>query len=166
MLRLYLALGALVACIGLLYGAYRHGVSVTDAKWRLAEARAVAKQQATERAKAQAWGRVVTQESNRAELTRRTIETERDAAVRVADGLRADIDLHASRACAAPGVAASSPAEPATCGLLADMLVSLEAQGRAVAEEADRARAAGAACERIADGFTAVARGAAGNGQN
>lgn len=160
-MRLYAYLAALVLLIASHFGAYCHGVSVTRDQWRLDNLAADVRQQATERARETAWRNLIDEEVQRAELTRKDIEADRDAAQRIAVGLRGQLDKYARRACAAPAPTTSGQAEPAACGVLPDMLVSLEARGRAVAEEADRARAAGLICERIADGLTAAAPGAA-----
>ena len=76
-----------------------------------------------------------------------------DAARAAADGLRAEARRAAARAasCAA-GTAAEREARERAAQLLADVLGSMEEAGRGMAAAADRARAAGATCERIYDG--------------
>ena len=70
------------------------------------------------------------------------------AAGRAADSLRGHVATLAQQCAATPAGSASG----AGAGdVLADMLGRLEAAGRELAAEADRARAAGAACERSYD---------------
>lgn len=85
----------------------------------------------------------------------------RAAAERAAAGLRG---AAAAAAAAASCRGAAAGRAPATAGsapasspgeLLADVLVELEAAGRAAADEADRRRTAGLACERAYDSLTA-----------
>lgn len=67
-----------------------------------------------------------------------------------ADGLRKQAVILASRCAAAGNPTAASGSPPATNpgDVLADVLGSVEAAGRAMAEEADRRGIAGSACER------------------
>ena len=74
------------------------------------------------------------------------------ADARAADALAGSLREHVARLaqrCSAP--AAGSPAELAAGDVLADMLGRLEAAGRELAAEADRARVAGELCERSYD---------------
>lgn len=76
-----------------------------------------------------------------------------DAARVTAVGLRAEARrLATGLATCAAGTAAERQAREATAQLLADVLDEMEGAGRRMAETADRARAAGATCERIYDG--------------
>ncbi len=72
----------------------------------------------------------------------------------VAAGLRVEAGRLATRlaACAA-GTAGERQARETAAAVLADVLGEMEAAGRGMAEAADRARAAGGACERIYDGI-------------
>ena len=70
-----------------------------------------------------------------------------------ADGLRAEARKLATRlASCAAGTAGERQARERAAQLLAELLGSMEEAGRGMAEAADRARAAGATCERIYDG--------------
>lgn len=76
-----------------------------------------------------------------------------DAANRTAAGLRAEAGRLATKlATCNAGAAAEREARQDAGKLLADVLASVESEGRAMAEVADRARAAGMTCERIYDG--------------
>jgi hypothetical protein len=88
------------------------------------------------------------------------LEQARSAAADAADtarGVRAEAGRLATRlsTCNA-GTASERKARAAAAAVFADVLNDVEAQGRAMAEVADRARAAGGACERTYDGVKAV----------
>lgn len=76
-----------------------------------------------------------------------------DAARATAAGLRAEAGRIATQlATCNAGTAGERQARQDTAKLLADVLGEMEGAGRWMAEAADRARAAGGACERIYDG--------------
>lgn len=76
-----------------------------------------------------------------------------DAALATAVGLRAEVGRFATRlATCAAGSTAERQAREHAAQLLADVLGEMEGAGRGMAEAADRARAAGATCERTYDG--------------
>lgn len=80
-----------------------------------------------------------------------------DAARATAAGLRAEAGRIATRlATCNAGTAGERQARQDTAQLLADVLGEMEGAGRGMAEAADRARAAGGACERIYDGVRAA----------
>lgn len=80
-----------------------------------------------------------------------------DAARATAAGLRAEAGRIATRlATCNAGTAGERQARQDTAQLLADVLGEMEGAGRGMAETADRARAAGGACERIYDGVKAA----------
>lgn len=80
-----------------------------------------------------------------------------DAARATAAGLRAEAGRIATRlATCNAGTAGERQARQGTAQLLADVLGEMESAGRGMAEAADRARAAGWACERIYDGVKAA----------
>lgn len=77
-------------------------------------------------------------------------ESDARAARASADRLRQRAaELAASCSASNPAPAASSPAASAPGPVLADMLIRLEEAGREIAEESDRRRIAGIACERV-----------------
>lgn len=74
-------------------------------------------------------------------------------AAAVAAGVRAEAGRIATRlATCNAGTAGERQARADAARVFADVLGSVEAEGRAMAEVADRARAAGGTCERIYDG--------------
>lgn len=79
------------------------------------------------------------------------------AAGSTARGLRVQAGRLATRlATCNAGTAAERKARQEQSELLADVLASVEQEGRAMAETADRARAHGMTCERIYDGVKAA----------
>jgi hypothetical protein len=96
-----------------------------------------------------------TEAANDAAQAARRARLDSAAAGRAADSLREHVARVAGRCSAA---ATDSPAGAAPGDLLADMLGRLEAAGRELAAEADRARAAGAACERSYDALTRITK--------
>lgn len=79
-----------------------------------------------------------------------------DAARSTAAGLRAEAGRIATRlATCNAGTAAERTARANTAELLANVLADVESEGRAMAEVATRARAAGLTCERVYDGVRA-----------
>ena len=84
------------------------------------------------------------------------LEQARRAAADAADtarGVRAEAGrLTARLAACNAGTAGERKARADAAAVLADVLSDVEAQGRAMAEVADRARAAGGTCERTYDG--------------
>ncbi len=124
--------------------------------WRMeaAEAkRAAAEIQARVEAEAEFSRRIQAQQetANEAMQTLRRARLDAAAAGHAADSLREHIAALA-RQSATPAASSASGASPAS--LLADMLGRVEASGRELAAEADRARAAGLACERAYDALS------------
>lgn len=86
-------------------------------------------------------------------------QARRDAAdaADTARGVRAEASrLTARLAACNAGTAGERKARADAAAVLADVLSDVEAQGRAMAEVADRARAAGGTCERTYDGVKAA----------
>lgn len=136
-----------------LVAAYSHGVNTTSARWKLDVAERDLRGTAIARAQETGWRAIIDQRTQDAIKTQSAIAADRDAAVRVANGLRDQARKYASTTCpASPSATASTPADDA-CGVLPDVLAELEQQGRVVAETADRARIAGLTCEQIVDGW-------------
>lgn len=80
-----------------------------------------------------------------------------DAARAAAVGLRAEAGRIATRlASCNAGTAAERQARQDAAELFANVLADVEQEGRAMAETADRSRAAGMTCERVYDGVRSV----------
>lgn len=91
-------------------------------------------------------------ESARMEARRVTVaRAAADVAGRSLRDAAAALAARARETCASPVVGDGKQAAPGPADLLADVLGSLEEQGRGVAEEADRRRIAGLSCEREYD---------------
>jgi len=120
--------------------------------WRLT-AEAARQAEAAEQREAAFRSALITQTeaANEAAQTLRRARLDAAAAGRAADSLRGHVSTLAGQ-CASP--AAGSASGAGAGDLLADMLGRVEAAGRELAAEADRARAAGAACERAYDALT------------
>jgi hypothetical protein len=155
----YLIAAALVAAV--LFGAYRHGVSVTDAEWQ-AKWSEQAAELATARAEAE---RIQRDEEQRRQTA---IERVRDDAQREIDKAAADVVTanaaavslreqakrlaeRGSSACSSSGPAVAGKAASGAAVVLADVLARLDQRTGELAEAYDRARAAGDACERAYD---------------
>lgn len=82
------------------------------------------------------------------------LRADASAARTTAHGLRAEAGRLATRlATCNAGSAAERKARQEQSELLADVLASMEQEGRAMAEAADRARSQGMTCERVYDGL-------------
>lgn len=140
------AVAAISALTGLGAGWFVQGL-----RWEVSDARrAVADAKARAEAEAEFNRRLEAQQeaASAAAETLRRARLDAAAAGRAADSLRGHVATLAGQ-CAAP--AAGSASGAGAGDVLADMLGRLEAAGRELAAEADRARAAGAACERAYD---------------
>lgn len=152
----------LVIAIALL-GAYRHGVSVTDADWQVKwdghiadDAKATAERQEQERALEQQRQTAINKVTDYAETQINQAAADAAAAHATADRLRDEADRIASElanseagrsACATQ--ASKAAAERAR--LLADVFKRADARAGRLAEVADQARARGLACEQAYD---------------
>jgi len=161
----YIAALALVA--GALFGAYHHGVSVTDATWKAAwdardtrDAEARAANEATERAKEQAYQqsinkavqdgqRIIDQATADAVTARASADSLRGAADAIA------ASLAASESSGNSCTAAASKADARYAAMLADVLKRADQRAGDLAEVADQARARGVTCEQAYDGIIA-----------
>lgn len=152
-MRIYTYSLALILWLASVAAAYSHGISTTSAKWKLDVTERELRGTAMARAQETGWRAVVKQRSQDAIKYQAAIAADRDAAMRIADGLRYQARKYAARTCQTPVIAAGSAPAATACGVLPDMLAELEERGRIVAEAADRSRAAGLTCERIADGW-------------
>jgi predicted DNA-binding protein len=165
-LRILPYIAALVLVGAALFGAYHHGVTVTDAKWKgeweardTHDSEAKALNEATERTKEQ----VYQQSINKAvQDGQRLIDqaTAADAAERASRGgvqlAAADIArrLAASEASSHSCTAAASKAAARAGAMLADVLKRADQRAGDLAKVADQARARGMTCEQAYDGLT------------
>ncbi|AYN94415.1 DUF2514 domain-containing protein [Pseudomonas sp. LTJR-52] len=151
----------LAIALGCLFGAYRHGVNVTNAKWEKQQSDAQAAQ-ATLRAQEERTAREKEQR-NQDDIETVRAETEKIKAQQQADARSADATrkrlleqtdrLAASlRSCSTnTGIASGSQTRANTADLLAELLRRADERAGELAQIADRARSSGSACERSYD---------------
>lgn len=154
--RLAAAAAVLVALAGLWWHGYSRGAGAVKLEW---QAERAAQVQATLEAERQAREierqRVAAAQEvvNRAKQETAAARAAAAAAERTARGLR-DAAFAVADSCAAGSATAASGGQ-AGARVLAELLGDVEAAGRRMAAEADRAITAGRACERFVDAVTA-----------
>ncbi|AAO55612.1 DUF2514 domain-containing protein [Pseudomonas syringae group genomosp. 3] len=148
----------LLAVAGALYGAYRHGVSVTDSQWQAkwseqvsAQSQAVATTTAEYRTEEQRRQKAANQVANDARQEQTAALT--DAAVADAAGGRLRIEagkLAATAGCVPGDTGASERGKAATRAamVLSDLLGRADSRAGELAKAYDQSRVAGLACER------------------
>ena len=165
--RLAAVLFLLAAIAGALYGAYRHGVTVTDLRWEAKQA-----DQANLQSKALAADTTAkrTEEQRRQKAVNEVVDDSRKqeaaaepgvaAASAAADGLRND----AAKLVAAggsvpgdPGLAARSEANRRAAMVLSGLLNRSVARNRELAQGIDDSRRRGLTCERAYAALTGTA---------
>jgi rubrerythrin len=164
-LKVLAQVGAVLALLGLacaaLYGAYRHGVTVTDIRWQAAWANAEAKLQ---RQKANALQAARDEENRRQTLANQVAKHARDEkAAADADAVGADAvgeRLHVEAAKLAGGagrctgdtrVTDRSEAARRAAMVLSELLQKADRRAGDLAKFADQSRRAGLACAAIYD---------------
>lgn len=167
-LKVLAQVGAVLALLGLayaaLYGAYRHGVTVTDTRWLAAWASAEAKLQGQ---KADALQAARDEEQRRQTLANQVAKDARDQkAAADADAIGADAAgerLHVEAAKLAAGAGECTGDTGATerseaarraAMVLSDLLQKADRRAGELAKFGDESRIAGLACERAYDGLT------------
>jgi len=164
-LRILPYIAAVLLVLGALFGAYHHGVTVTDAKWlsawnqRDADDKAAAlENEARERAKEHAYQqsinkavqdgqRIIDQATADAAAARTSADSLRGAAYAIA------ARLAASEASGNSCTAAASKAAARAAMVLADVLKRADQRAGDLATVADQARARGMTCEQAYDGL-------------
>ncbi|WP_312800029.1 DUF2514 domain-containing protein [Pseudomonas sp.] len=147
--------------IGCLFGAYQHGVNVTDAKWEKQQSDAQAAQ-ATLRAQEERTARETEQrrqaeiESIRADAQKQIQNAQADArdADLASERLRKQADRLAQSVRSCPsdtGTADGGKTAPSPAMVLSDVLGRMDARARELAEAYDRSRIAGSACAAAYD---------------
>jgi hypothetical protein len=157
---------ALALLAGALFGAYRHGVSVTDDKWQsrwsarnAQDAEARAENEAAARDREQAYQRSIEKATQDGQRTIDQAITDASAARASAAGLREAADHFADRLSASEVsgnscTAAASKAAASAAMVLADVLKRADQRAGDLAAIADQARARGLACEQAYDGLS------------
>jgi len=158
----YIAAIALVA--GALFGAYHHGVSITDAKWQAKwnardtrDAEAKATNEAAQRIREQAYQQSINKAVQNGQRTIDLATNDAIAARASADSLCGAADnltnrLVASEASGNSCTATASKAVARYAMVLADVFKQPDERAGDLAEVADQARARGVICEQAYDG--------------
>lgn len=166
LLRILPYIAAVLLVLGALYGAYHHGVSVTDAKWlsawhqRDADDKAAALENETrERAKEQARQLSINKAIQDGQRTIDQATADAAAARASADSLRGAADdlaarLAVSEASGNSCTAAASKAATRAALVLADVLKRADQRAGDLATVADQARARGLTCEQAFDSLS------------
>lgn len=165
LLRLLPYIAAVLLVAGALFGAYHHGVSVTDAKWlsawhqRDAEDQSAALENETrERAKEQARQLSINKAIQDGQRTIDQATADAAAARASADSLRGAADALAARLTTSQAIgnsctsAASAAATRATL-VLADLLKRSDERSGNLADYADQSHGRGVTCEQAYEGL-------------
>jgi pyridoxal/pyridoxine/pyridoxamine kinase len=165
-LRILPYIAAVLLVAGALFGAYHHGVSVTDAEWQSAwndrntwDALAKADNEAAERAKEQARQQSINKAIQDGQRTIDQATADAATARAAADSLRGAADAIAARLAASEAsgnscTAAASKAATSAAMVLAEVLKRADQRAGDLAEVADQARARGLTCEQAYDGLS------------
>lgn len=165
LLRILPYIAAVLLVLGALYGAYHHGVSVTDAKWlsawhqRDADDKAAAlENEARERAKEQARQLSINKAIQDGQRTIDQATADAAAARASADSLRGAADALAARLSASESsghscTAAASQAATRAAMVLADVLKRVDERAGNLADYADQSHWRGVTCEQAFDGL-------------
>ncbi|MBV7571789.1 DUF2514 domain-containing protein [Pseudomonas sp. PDM32] len=158
-------IAALTLAAGALFGAYHHGVTVTDEKWQSAwnardtrDAEAKSLNEAAERTREQAYQQSINKAVQDGQRNIDQAMADAAAARASADGLRGAADnlarrLAASEASGNSCTAAASKAAARAAAVLADVLKRADQRAGDLAAVADQARARGMTCEQAYDGL-------------
>ncbi|WP_447763891.1 DUF2514 family protein [Pseudomonas reinekei] len=166
LLRFLPYIAAVVLVAGALFGAYHHGVTVTDGKWQsewnARDARdeaAKADYEASERENEQARQQSINKAIQDGQQIIDQATADADAARASADGLRGAVDDLASRLAYSEAsvnscTSASGKAATRAAMVLADVLKRADQRAGDLASVADQARARGVTCERSYDALS------------
>lgn len=164
-LRVLPCIAALTLVDGLLFGAYHHGVTVTDEKWQAewnardtqdAEARAL--NEAAERTREQAYQQSINKAVQDGQRIIDQATADAVTARASADGVQFAADnlarrLAASEASGHSCTAAASQAAARAAAVLADVFKRADQRAGDLAAAADQARIRGLTCEQAYDGL-------------
>ncbi|MCD5970789.1 DUF2514 domain-containing protein [Pseudomonas quasicaspiana] len=163
--QLYLKLGGVLLVLliiaGSLFGAYSHGVHVSDLAWQAkwekqfgTQAKAVATTTSDYRTEEQRRQSAANQVANNARQEQTAALTDAAAADTAGDRLRVEAGKLATTASCAPGdtgAAERSKAASRAAMVLSDLLGRADARAGELAKAYDQSRVAGLACERFVD---------------
>ncbi|WP_032620822.1 DUF2514 domain-containing protein [Pseudomonas syringae] len=151
----------LLALAGALYGAYRHGVTVTDLAWKAkwaegvsAQSEAVATTTSEYRTEEQRRQKAANQVANDARQEQTAALTDAAVADAAGDRLRVEAGKLAATASCTPGdtgAAERGKAASRAAMVLSDLLGRADARAGELAKAYDESRIAGLACNRFVD---------------
>lgn len=154
----------LLALAGALYGAYLHGVTVTDLAWKAkwaeevsAKSEAVATTTTEYRTEEQRRQKAANQVANDARQNQTAALTDAAVADAAGDRLRVEAGKLAATASCVPGdtgAAERGKAATRAAMVLSDLLGRADARAGELAKAYDESRIAGLACNRIAEGLS------------
>ncbi len=160
----------LLALAGALYGAYRHGVSVTDLAWRAkwakevgAQSEAVATTTTAYRTEEQRRQKAANQVANDARQEQTAALTDAAVADAAGDRLRVEAGKLAATASCVPGdtgAAERGKAATRAAMVLSELLGRADARAGELAKAYDESRIAGLACNRIAEELSSTTNSA------
>jgi hypothetical protein len=165
-LRILPCIAAVLLVAGALFGAYHHGVSVTNATWQsewnardTRDAEAKATNEAAERVKEQAYQQTINKAVQDGQRTIDQATADAVAARTAADGVRGAADNLAARLAASEAsgnscTASASKAAARAAAVLANVFKRADQRAGDLASIADQARARGVTCEQAYDGLT------------
>jgi len=164
-LRIFPYIAAILLVSAALFGAYHHGVTVTDEKWQAEwskrdtlDAQAKALNEATERTKEQAYQQSIDKAVQDGQRIIDQATADAVAARASANGVQLAADnlarrLAASEVSGNSCTAAASKAAARYATVLADVFKRADQRAGDLAEVADQARARGMTCEQAYDGL-------------
>ena len=161
--KVWLVLGAIAAAAGVLFGAYQHGVTVTDEKWKgewnsrnTRDAEAKAASEAAERSREQAYQQSINKavQDGQRTIDQATADAAADRTSR--NGMQFAVDdltrrLAASQAGGNSCTAATSAAATRAVMVLADVLKRADQRAGDLAGFADQSHGRGVTCEQAYD---------------
>lgn len=159
-LRILPYIAALLLVAGALFGAYHHGVSITDVKWQAdwnardtRDAEAKSANEASARAQEQAYQHSIDKAVQDGQRTIDQLTTDATAARNASDGLRVAADtlafrLAASEASGYSCTAAASKAAAHAAAVLADVFKRADERAGNLAAYADQSHVRGLTCEQ------------------
>ncbi|RMR53360.1 Prophage PssSM-03, Orf7 [Pseudomonas syringae pv. actinidiae] len=160
----------LLALAGALYGAYRHGVTVTDLAWKAkwaeevsSQSEAVATTTTEYRTEEQRRQKAANQVANDARQNQTAALTDAAVADAAGDRLRVEAGKLAATASCVPGdtgAAERGKAATRAAMVLSDLLGRADARAGELAKAYDESRIAGLACNRIAEELSSTTNSA------
>lgn len=166
LLRILPYIAAVLLGAGALFGAYHHGVSVTNATWQsqwnardTRDAQAKANNESAARAREQAYQQSINKAVQDGQRTIDQATADATAARASADGLRGAADAIAARLAASEAsgnscTAAASKAAARAAVVLADVLKRADERAGNLADYADQSHGRGMTCEQAFDGLS------------